>query len=102
MSLASIIEQRLVERRRKRLAYRSRIEILYCILRLARRPVHITKIMTNCNLSWSRTRSSLNLLQTKGLIRRVETESGEIYKSTTRGKDFVRYMRHVMKLLGEK
>ena len=86
---------------RKMIEYRSRLEILSCILHLAKEPTSISRIMLVCNLNWSAARRYIGLLERRRLIRRVEGYEGsrDLYRATAKGVLFTRHMREATSLL---
>ena len=78
--------------RRKRVAPRSRMDIMANILTAAKRPSRKTRIMYRCNLSFRQLKTYLTLLLEEGflsVIPIVESARAEAFQVTAKGRAFL-------------
>ena len=68
---------------------RGRLEIIYEILSLCRRPVRKTRILYRCNLSYDQLQKYLGYLISNGMLGSLEKEQKEFFQVTEKGKNFL-------------
>ena len=74
---------------------RGRIEIMMDILDEASRGVNKTRIVYGANLNFKMVGRYLPLLMKRGLIVRLDGESGDVYGITERGREILKNYRRV-------
>jgi predicted transcriptional regulator len=81
---------------------RSRIEIMDCILKKARRGTKKTHIMNHCNLSFRQLQHYLGSMSTGGLLKRENDGSHTLFEITGKGQKFLARYGRIALLLGRR
>jgi len=82
---------------------RGRLEIIYEILSVCRKPAKKTSILYRCNLSYNQLQKYLEYLMTQDLLSSPQSEPLKFYIITDKGKEFLdEYKRLDIILEGEK
>ena len=81
---------------------RGKIQIMADILYLSTIGIRKTHIMYKANLSYEQIHFYLNELLEKELIVQDISEGGIIYRTTEKGREYIRYYQHLMELIREK
>ncbi len=68
---------------------RGRLDIIYEILSVCRKPAKKTSILYRCNLSYNQLQKYLEYLTILGLLSSFQTEALKFYQITNRGKEFL-------------
>lgn len=87
---------------KRRFIQRSRIDIVACILSYSNESSRKTRIIYRCNLSLSQFNMYADCLVEGGLLERYIGRNGvEIYKTTQKGKNFLKDYERLKKVLDE-
>jgi len=81
---------------------RGRLEIIYEILSVSRKPAMKTNILYKCNLSYNQLQKYLNYLASQNLLTSFENQGKELYRTTDKGKEFLDQYEQLTSLLQEK
>jgi len=87
-----VLRLEIAVQRRKRMAPRSRMDIMASILKEAKSPSRKTRIMYRCNLSFRQLKAYLKLLIAEGfltVIPIVESARAEAFQVTEKGRGFL-------------
>ncbi len=68
---------------------RGRLEIIYEILSICRKPTNKTSILYKCNLSYNQLQKYLSYLLSQNLLKSFKGERKQFYQVTEKGKDFL-------------
>ncbi|MEM1542507.1 MAG: winged helix-turn-helix domain-containing protein [Candidatus Bathyarchaeia archaeon] len=82
-------------------ARRSRLDILYQILVLCRKPQQKTWIMFECNLNHELLRKCLNFLVESNLLKILREDNKKYYQTTENGEKFISEYDRMKKVLNE-
>ncbi|MDE1829950.1 MAG: hypothetical protein KGI25_06490 [Thaumarchaeota archaeon] len=77
------------------------VKIIDSILKICKDGTLRTHIMYKCNLNTIQTRKYLDLLESQGLleINGIENRRGSIYKTTSKGMEYIRAFRQLEETL---
>lgn len=87
----------MIPRKRKR-KNRTRIEIAYKVLEVCRKAKGTSKIMKGAELSHDLFKNYVWLLESSGLLKRVQGGRFSLYRTTEEGEGFLREFREVRDL----
>jgi predicted transcriptional regulator len=59
----------------------------------------LTRIMYNCNLSYTNLRNRVNDLSAKGLVREVQEGKNIVYEITGKGNEMIKNLEKLVRLL---
>jgi len=80
---------------------RGRLEIIYAILSVCRKPVGKTRILYRCNLSYDQLMKYLRYLASRGLVDSVEKGRKEFFQVTDKGRKFVEEYENLSSFIRE-
>lgn len=86
---------------RKLFTKRGRLEIVYGILSLCRKPTRKTRILYGCNLSYEQLQRYLEFLVSHELLYSFRSKGRAFYRRTDKGKEFLDGYVHLNCLLEE-
>lgn len=78
---------------------RDSAEIISAIVALTQKPLAVTKIMNEVNLSYRQTRKYIELMVKKRLLKRVAAGKRKMYERTEKGCDFFNIYCDMLRLL---
>jgi predicted transcriptional regulator len=80
---------------------RGRLEIIYEILSICRKPTNKTRILYRCNLSYNQLKKYLEYLALYGLLSSFKEKRKEFYCITDKAKEFITEYEKLNSFLGE-
>jgi len=80
---------------------RGRLEIIYAILSVCRKPAGKTRILYKCNLSYEQLLRYLRYLVSRGLVDSPEKGRKELFQVTDRGRRFLQEYENLSSFVKE-
>ncbi|RJS74812.1 hypothetical protein CW710_00725 [Candidatus Bathyarchaeota archaeon] len=87
---------------RSRLGRRSRLEILYLILKSCEKGASKTQITYDARINFKLSAQYLEMLERKNLVEQYLVEGRRIYRLTEKGRHLLHHLEEVVKLLDVK
>lgn len=80
---------------------RGRLEIIYEILSVSRKPTQKTRILYGCNLSYDQLQKYLGYLSSHGLLSSTNNKGKERFQTTEKGTEFIKGFERLDRFLQE-
>ncbi|MDH5794615.1 MAG: transcriptional regulator [Candidatus Bathyarchaeota archaeon] len=87
---------------KKTFVKRGRLEIIYEILSVARKPTQKTRILYSCNLSYDQLQKYLKYLGHHSLLSSTDNKGKERFQTTKKGMEFIKGYERLNSFLEEK
>ena len=87
---------------KKTFVKRGRLEIIYEILSVSRKPTKKTRILYSCNLSYDQLQKYLGYLGQNDLLNSFSNKGKERYRTTEKGLEYIREYERLNSFLEEK